>query len=242
MSAGRPPHRARVILGATCFADAEASLQIAVVLAKQINGELYGVLVTDDAILASVSTPHARTVSYSGRSLPNVTEKSMHAAFSADARLFEKRLVGAAQSASLVSGFSEARGRLTGVLSEDAAAGDLVVFGFRRIVADGDRVVLVFGGTPPDPDLLNLGAHLSKTLRKPLTVFAAPEFETDITARLSELSVTTCDLQPFTGVGTLLIQLEMMTPAAVVVGFDISGFSSVMRLIDAARCPVVVPF
>ena len=240
MKPGGLSRRAHVILGATCYADAEASLRVAVVLARQIGGEIHGCLVTDEAILASVAHPRARAVAYSGHSLTKVTSKTMHAAFRSDARLFKDRLLRAARQASLDSKFSEASGRLTGVLQDKAKAGDLIVFGFRRAIRDGDRVVLVAGDTPPDTDLLNLGVQLSATLGKRLTLFTVPEFTAEITSRLSELAVTTYDLLPFTGNEELLVELDRMSPSAVVLGLGASDHPSVMRLVDAARCPVIV--
>ncbi|NNE51865.1 MAG: hypothetical protein HKN30_05620, partial [Sulfitobacter sp.] len=80
MSTAPSTTRTRVVLGATCYADAAASLQVALVLAKQISADIHGCLVTDDAILASVSYPNARAVAYSGRSFHSVSEQSMRAA------------------------------------------------------------------------------------------------------------------------------------------------------------------
>ncbi len=233
--------RAHVILGATCYADAEASLRVAVVLARQIGGEIHGCLVTDEAILASVAHPRARAVAYSGHGIAKVTSKSMQAAFRSDARLFEDQLFRAARQASLDSKFSEASGRLTGVLREKAEAGDFIVFGFRRAIRDGDRIVLVAGDKRPETELLNLGGRLSAALGKRLTILAAPEVTAEITSRLSELAVTTYDLWPFNGNEELLVELDRMSPSAVVIGLRSSDLPSVMRLVDAARCPVVVP-
>ena len=210
--------RAQVILGATCYADAEASLRVAVVLAKQIGGDIHGCLVTDEAILASVAHPRARAVAYSGRNLSKVTSSAMHAAFRADARLFEDQLLRTARQASLGSVFSEARGQLTGVLHEKATAGDFVVFGFRRAVRDGDRIVLAAGGARPDPELLQLGVELSATLGKRLTIFAAPEFTAEVASTLSGLAEATYDILPFTGSEEMLARLDRMSPSAVVVG------------------------
>lgn len=233
--------RAHVILGATCYADAEASLRVAVVLARQIGGEIHGCLVTDEAILASVAHPRARAVAYSGQSLTKVTSKSMHAAFRADAKLFEDQLLRTARQASLGTVFSEARGRFASVLHEKAVAGDLIVFGFRRAIRDGDRIVLVLGDDQPESGILSLGVQLSAALRKRLTLFAAPELTPEITSRLSKLAAPTYDLRPYIGNEALLSELDRMSPSAVVVGFRSSGIPSVMRLVNAARCPVVFP-
>lgn len=240
MSARTAVHRTRVILGATCYADAEASLRIAVLLAKQNRADIHGCLVEDDAILASVAYPNARAVTYSGRHFERVSAESMQAAFRADAKRFENKLAAEARQASLASGFTEVRGQLPGILRKKADAGDLLVFGFRRVRRDSGHVVLAFGDTKPDPKLLVLALDLSHALGKRLTILAAPEFQSDIYALLSQHSLKNYDLAAVSGDKALLETLERMSPSALVVGFELSGLASVMRLLEAARCPVVM--
>lgn len=238
-----PPerHRAKVILGATCFADAEAALQLAVSLAQQISADLHGCLVADDAILASVAVPKAQVVTYSGRRFDNVTQQSMQTAFHADARLFQQRLLSAARKASLEAAFSERRGQLSSLMTPRGDTSDLVIFGFRRAAPLPEGVVAVFGATAPDPDLLRVSAALARSRRMRLTVIADHGAFAEIKAQLAQTRSADVVLVAAPRQVDVLATLEKMRPLAVFVGDDPSNAAWVRRLIDAARCPVVVP-
>ena len=241
MSVPSPTPRTRVVLGATCYADAAASLQVALVLAQQISGDLLGCFCADDAIIASVSYPNARAVSYSGRRFPSVSAQSMRAALHADARKFEEHLISEARRASLRAAFTRARGPLSDVLQQAPGAGDLVVFGFRRGLDGGDSIAVLCGEGRPDPQALALGAALSRRFGKTLSIFTTPAFHGDIADHLSELHVPRYDLQPYTGIDAARARLDRMSLAALVVGVELPDVAAALRLMDAARCPVVVP-
>ncbi|MDW3118730.1 MAG: hypothetical protein R8G60_13845 [Roseovarius pacificus] len=168
MNAAKRP--ARVLLGATCYTDAEGTMQIAVLAAREIGAELHGLLVVDESILAAASAPRARSVGFSGARIAQITAEQMQAAFRADARRFREQLLRAARGASLGAGFRQERGRLAAVLEQGAGAGDLIVYGFRRAPRDSDCVILIASATDSAPRLTALAAHLSEGLGKPLIV------------------------------------------------------------------------
>lgn len=55
-----------MILGASCYPDAEAALALALELARQMGAELHGVFVRETAVLAA-GYAHSRVVTYSGQ-------------------------------------------------------------------------------------------------------------------------------------------------------------------------------
>lgn len=232
--------RARVILSATCYADAEAALYLAVLLARELGAGLHGLLVTDETVLAAAAHPHARSVSFSGQSVARVTLETMRAAFRADARLFERRLSEAAREALLDTGFSAVGGRMMAVLARFAGARDIVVVGFRRSLRDADSLVLVLGDRIGDGDQLSLAQHLSAVSRKRLVVFAAPGREAEVAAAFARQDKARYEFRPYLGTGGLLRELERMSPAAVIVATGQAEPLPVTALIDAARCPLVL--
>lgn len=232
------PHRARVILGATCSVDAMGSLRIAVQIARHRGAELHGLLVTDEAILAAASGPCARAVAFFGGQVAPITAEGMLAAFRADARRFQAGLLQAAQAASLQSAFGQARGRLVPALEQRAGPGDLLVYGFARPEGGADCVVLLLDGTAPAADLVSLAAGLAADLRKPLVVLAPPRYRASLQSALSPhdpVIVGVADAR------ALLAQLERRRPAAVIAAAPRAALPPVGRLLDAARCPVICP-
>lgn len=236
---GSPPFR--VILSATCYADAEAALHLAVLLARQVGAGLHGLLVSDEAILEAARHPHARAVSFSGQAVSQVTVETMRAAFRADARLFEKRLVQAARDAVLDTGFSAIGGRLMAVLAQITGARDIVVVGFRRALREGDALILVLGDRNPDSGQLSLALHLAAAAHKRLVVFATPRWEEEIVAAFRRDSgVRHNEYRPYLGTGNLLRELERMSPAALIIATGQDEALPVTALINAARCPVIL--
>lgn len=238
--------RARVILGATCYADAEPGLQIAVLLAQSIGANIEGCLVADEAAIAAASLPRARSVSLSGQPIPSVDAGALMAAFRADARLFEHRLLDAARHASLQSAFQQARGALTGVLEGLAAAEDVIVYGMQRMLRSTARrdapLVLVATDSVPGTGILKLAVDLARRMQTRLVVLAESTFVEEVRAALDALPEgTAAEVAPITAETPLLTRVDRMSPAAVLLGGGGPGMPPVPRLIEAARCPVILP-
>ena len=138
--------RARVILGASCYPDAEAALVLAMELALQLGAELQGVFVRETAVLAA-GYAHSRVVSYSGRRETGLTGAAIAKAFQADARRFKGLLSARTAAAALESSFREAEGHVQEELRRISQAGDILVFGFKPIlrVAGCIAVILAAG-------------------------------------------------------------------------------------------------
>lgn len=236
--------RARVILGATCSVDAIGTLQIAVQIARRRGADLYGLLVTDEAILAAASGPRARAVGFFGGQIAPITAERMLDAFRADARRFEQGLLRAAQAASVHAAFRQAQGRLATALDEGAGAGDLLVYGFARPERGADCVVLLSDGTAPAADLLELAAQLAAYPDRPLVVLAPPAGDAALKAALAAHAPAVSHapvLVPVADMSALLAQLERRRPAAVIAAAPRAALPPVGRLLDAARCPVIFP-
>lgn len=232
--------RSRVILGATCYADAEAALNIAVAVAKQIDGELHGLLVSDEAILTAVEGPQSLTISYSGTRVAIDNAEAMRQAFRADAEHFQRRLLQLARGASLGHAFSQASGRMPRAAADIAGHGDLIVYGFRRSRGSEDGVVLI-ARDEPQSRLIELAGRLASALGQPLVVFAAKDQANRIAGMLDDIGIESAQVQALASGQSVLAELELIRPAAVLIGPGGPEAASIERLIDAARCPVIVP-
>ena len=227
--ADRKGSHLRVVLGATCYADAESTLILASELARQLRAELHGLLVRDEAIFSAAGHLKAYAVSYSGQPGAAVTADAMLRAFEADARRFEHQLLTIGRRAAIGTGFSASEGRLAEALQRSAERGDLAIFGFRREVRDSGSVVLILGAGRQPPAFAE---PLAAGLGKRLVVLSEAGSGADSARPAAES-------RQFLGPDELLRQLDALSPAAVIVAADSAALPAPTRLLDAARCPVV---
>lgn len=229
--------RVRVVLGATCYADAEGALTIAAELARQVGAELHGLLVQDEAILTAAGRPRALVVSYSGGQATGVTADAMLRAFQADARRFESELTGLAKTAAIAAEFRATGGRLAEVVLQSAGSGDVAIFGFRRAMRDSGSVVLILGGQGEPPEF---AAPLAQGLRKRLIVLTGAPRRKEIAKYFARRPGPAPELRVCDDPDALLRRLETLSPAAVIVAADRAELPAPARLVNAARCPVIL--
>ncbi|PQO22481.1 hypothetical protein C2I36_12900 [Rhodobacteraceae bacterium WD3A24] len=250
MSPPDAPRRARIILGATCYADAESALHVAVMLAHETGGEIHGLMVTDETVLEASAHPHARTVSWTGQGARAVSAERMLEAFRADARAFERRLAETARRAALDFAFREARGQLIGALEAAAGRGDLLLFGARRATPTGQGVVVIAGAVAGPDDvaadadmaaLLGLGARLAAGLGQPLVILVPEAMRASVEAACAQAGITPARVIGVADRAALLARLGRMAPAAVVAGPGGATGARPEVVIEAARCPVIIP-
>jgi len=205
----------RVILCATCYLDAEAAMSLATELAGQTGAALHGMLVHDTATLSASFGMASAVVSYSGVRATGVTMEDMLGAFRADARRFRDRLQRLARDASLSAAFQEAEGPLTAAVQATATPGDVIVFGFKPLALGAHDLVLVLedNGTVPE-----FAQNLARKLNKQLVVMP-------LTGQMQQ---------------DMLDRLDRMAPAAVILVSANPDLRSLTRIIETARCPVIV--
>ena len=230
--------RARVILGASCYPDAEAALALALDLARQLGAELHGVFVRETAVLAA-GYAHSRVVSYSGQRETGLTAGALARAFRADARRFEGLLARRAKAAALVSSFREAEGHLQEELRRSAAAGDILISGFKPILTAAGCIAVILAEGQAVP---GFALRLARTVRKPLValVACAPQAQPGSAAAPAGPPGDVAETRLCAEPGVLLRQLEHMSPAAVIVAAPLAGLPPPARIQEAARCPLVL--
>jgi len=234
-----------VVLGATCYADAEAALSIALALARQAGGGIEGVLVRDENVLMAASHHRVRIVSYSGTSATATTGEAMLLAYQSDARRFEERLSGLAREARIATGFRAIEGHLAEAVEEMVTAGDIAVLGVRRAFGDSGSVVVI---SDSDRALPAFAAPLAASLGKRLIVLspaarkrqAAQASAGEDMPRSGSPGGLPAETLVYEGADALLRRLDALSPAAVIVAAGTSDLPALAQLVDAARCPVIL--
>lgn len=166
--------RARIVLGATCYAEAHSALRIGLRVAARFSGELNAVLIEEEAVLAIARRPGARIITPAGQRVSGIGAESMAAAFLRDAERFERELAAAASSLPARWSFARRTGRMAALLTEAALAGDVLVLGGAPLArTSGDVVYLA--GSHADPELEAIAQDLAADLHRPLKVILADE-------------------------------------------------------------------
>ncbi|MGC9368026.1 MAG: hypothetical protein ACP5DX_00670 [Paracoccaceae bacterium] len=166
----------RVILSATSFAEARDAMALAAEIAAQLKGDLQGLLIEQDAVLALSGLPSARLIGPHGRALSAGNAAAMEAAFRGDARRFQEALARAAEEAALRWSFRHQRGRLGAVLGELMEGGTLLVASGAPRHAPVREVVLVLRDDTV-PALAELAAAQAARTGHPLRLLLAPGVE-----------------------------------------------------------------
>lgn len=229
--------RTRVILGANCYCDAESTLELASVLAQQVGAELRGLLVHETSVLYSVNQLQARTVSYSGLRSATVTADTLLKAYQSDARHFKRHLSNAAKASALESSFEEIEGSLTDVLRTQAGNGDIIVLGYKTMFDQDGPVVLIMGD---QSDLPEFAINLTRKLRKQLHILLSDPRNKDIVATEAAKLGTTAIVRAYDTSNALIASLERTAATAVVLADYSPGSPMIARLLEAARCPLIV--
>ena len=99
----------RIIISATCFADAGASMGIAAVIAQIVKSDLLGLLVEEESILRFADLPSASVVALESRTQQRVTPSAMDKAYQRDAIAFKIILAKVAKDASINWSFQQTR-------------------------------------------------------------------------------------------------------------------------------------
>lgn len=230
--------RHRVILGASCYPDAEAALALALELARQMGAELHGVFVRETAVLAAAYS-HSRVVTYSGQRESGLTAAAIAKAFRADARRFEGLLARRAKAAALVSSFREAEGHVQEELRRSAEAGDIIISGFKPILRAAGCIALILAEGQGVP---GFALWLARKTGKPLValIACAPGAGPGTAPGSAEQPGDVAETRFCTLPDVLLRQLEHMSPAAVIVAAPLAGLPPPARIQEAARCPLVI--
>lgn len=216
-------HR-RIIVGATCFADADAAIEMAANLARMVKGEVLGLLVEDDSILDYADLPFAKILTFQHGKVQPVTRKTMDSAFQRDARNFERRLANAAEQIAVKWSFERKRGQMMPLLHSAASAGDFIFLGYKKTgLPRGEIVYIDFVGKASDP-VLDLSKAISGEMRLGLKTINLSEIESQNNGNITNT----------------LNYLRKTSPTAVIVVTDNRHNLDLLDILETARCPVIL--
>ncbi len=229
-------HCNRVIIGATCFADADGAIAMAAILARKLEGEILGLLIEDDAILRIAYLPSAKTLAFKGGSVQSITPEAMESAFQRDAKDFQRRLTRAAGQMAVNWSFERKRGQMMSLLQSVASTGDVVFLGHQRTSFSKGEIIFIDDTHGEKTHLLDMGMEISREMDLSLQRINLSKSDEPLTkpetGLLSTVSVSSKD--------EMLEYLHKTNPSAVFVALKTGHNFDLHEILEAARCPVIL--
>lgn len=236
----------RIVIGATCYADATSAIEIGCFLAQSTNGELRAVLIEEEAVFDLSARPSARVVPVGGLSRP-VTPEEMFEAFRRDAAAYEKAIREGAAKRALRWSFEKRRGAFPVEMDNDLTTGDLIIFG-RQVLRRGlGEVLVVDYANDLDVSLVEMAANVAREMRLPLHVVLlrhAPDAAILVSdharSRMQRLASNVTILEDDDTFGALPAAIRRGPAATLMISAALARDIGIGRLLDAARCPVIL--
>lgn len=227
----------RILVGAGSFVDAAAALRIVARLPSDFLAGLGGILVEDIDTLATCQIPRQRVVSESGVMAMAPSLSQVRALLKADAGAFRQSLARAADPTGVNWVFAQDTGQLISTALRAAKGWDILVIGYRQVHQMPGKIVVFESAHPPQDAVMEVSDRLSKHLSVDRIVFAvAPEDNRTSSARRPEKV-------HFTSLDQALKALARTNAQAVLVDLaqgPIHTLDDLARLLEAARCPLIV--
>lgn len=236
----------RIVIGATCFADACSVIEIGCYLAESTKGELQAILIEEEAAFSVSALPRARVTPIGGMSRP-VTPEDMIDAFRRDAAAYEKEIREKAAKRAIRWSFEKRRGEFPVVLNHDLSAGDLIIFGYQALRRGPGELLVVDYANDMDVSLVELAAKVATEMRRPLHVVLlrkSPEGAILVSEhsrrRMERLASNLTVMDEQDNLETLLDTIRRGRIGTVMISVALARDIGINRLMDAARCPLIV--
>lgn len=236
-------HRPRVIVSATCFADADAAIKTATRLAQAIGGEVLGILVEDEAISRFAELPFAKVLAFPVAAhqpdMPQVNSRAMRIAFQRDAGDFRSILAKTARDASVDWKFESKRGQIVSIMNASARKGDFVLLGYQQARQFSGEILYISYTETMDTRLVEIGKTLASDLHVSLhtvNVIASrePEENGPIVAQKPGLTHNNFDQDE------LMSYLQKASPSLVLFSMPMNDDFNIRFLQDVARCSIML--
>lgn len=212
----------RMLFGATCFADARGSIDLAVVVAKTLKLDISAYLMEDEAALLASQLPNARATTIMGSSLP-VTDSMMRDAFARDAQAFERALSTTANQSGLGWTFTRIAGDFETVLDHESEQIGLSLLGYnwnQKTRSNSDYSFVVVA---------------QKDDRAAIVDRLAGPIAQEMDGRIE-----TFDIDPEFEPSRLIAFLQKRSLAAIVVTMEVARKAGIVKILNAGRCPVII--
>ena len=226
----------RILIGAGCFADAEAAFRLVEPIPEKLPLELSGLLVDEGFIEDFVRSPMQKVVTPGGKLKDPPTAQRARALLERDTRAFRRMLSATAEAGSVKWSFEKRSGDLIRHAFDAASEWDILLLGRRTLHRRSGQVVIVSG------DL-----HLSERAQK-----TARNLANEVTTDHVTLAISQNEAPEYTenalfilekDESSLLRRLNRMNASTVVVDLEAGHrWSSdlIRQLLEAARCPLVI--
>ncbi|MDU8925759.1 hypothetical protein RXV86_00015 [Alisedimentitalea sp. MJ-SS2] len=221
-----------MLIGAGCFADAQAALQLAERIAGILAGDLGGLLVEETIVTEVVDLPGQRVVTSSGTLVVAPSPQQVRTLIESDARAFRDTLSGLAQSKACKWSFERRHGDLIGGGCAAAVGWDILLLGHRGTHRQDGKVVLIAPPTVAQQSAVELAKDLAEALHVDLIVVSLGAVETAVQQR-----------EPFASEADLLAHINRTNASAVVLDLaagPLHTHDQLRHLLAVARCPVLV--
>jgi hypothetical protein len=236
MTARTEPQK-RLLIGASCFADAQPALRLAEQLTETLAGDLGGMLIEETIVTEAFDLPGQRVVTSGGTLVVVPSCQQIRSLIESDAKAFRNSLVGLARTTARKWSFERRHGELISGLCEAATGWDILLLGHREIHHQAGKLVLI---TPPGAaaqSAAGLALDLVKRLRADLVALSiGPEIPelNDVQSQQRERFASEVDLLAF---------INRTNASAVVLDLSAGPFHThdqLRHVLAAARCPVLV--
>ncbi|WP_299567722.1 hypothetical protein [uncultured Sulfitobacter sp.] len=237
MTEERTPHSMRILVGAGSFADAAAALRLVERLPSRFRKGLGGVLVEEVATLATCQMPHQRIVMLSGATIIPPGLDQLRTLMKADARAFRKSLARAAFPVGADCVLAQDKGELVGTALRAAASWDILVIGYRQVHKIPGKIVVLEMVDQSSQTMKDVSEALSHQLSTNRVVFSVGSRAEDKVDPPSAGEVR------FARFEDALAALTRTHAQAVLIDLSdgpVRTRGDLARLVEAARCPVLV--
>lgn len=222
----------RLLIGASCFADAKAALRLAERLGGTLFGELGGLLVEETIVTEIVDLPWQRVVTSSGTFVVVPSRQQIRTLVESDAKAFRDTLSGLAQSKARKWSFERRHGDLISGLCAAAAGWDILLLGHRETHRQAGKIVVIAPPVTAPQSAIELAEDLAKALRTEL-----------VTASIGTEETPAQQHMPFSSDAALLAYINRTSASAVVLDLSagpLRTHDQLRHVLAAARCPVLV--
>lgn len=228
--------RRRILIGAGCFADADAAIRLVDRIVATLPAELGGVFVDEDLMADLVRWPGQRIVTSAGSLMVPPSGAEIRTLMESDARAFRNKLAAIARARSLKWSFERRGGDLIRRAFEAATGWDILLLGHREMHRRPGQVVVATVDPPGSERAGNLAGELAQALKTEVLALSIP-----MARHGSEVP------GPYRiaveDTSALFARLGRINAAAVVIDLAASPVQTedqLRQLLEAARCPVVV--
>ena len=244
-----PPPR-RIIVAASCYADAVRAIPMAAGLAQWAGSDLHGILVEQDEALMTVGMFSAHLITSTGAQVAAPTLPQMRRSLTFDARIFEAELAKLSRANQRGWTFERLQGDLMVRMRAVAREDDILFVGHQGFYRNLGAIILIHSPGQARNQAFDIATELARNQNAPLSIWAAatdPEqrhlasVELDTMLRRADLPGSVARV--FRSGAEILERINRSSAVAVIIDARSGPFRSDADknlLLDVARCSLVI--